>query len=201
VIRTPHHTPILLAAPALVLLASGCHAQRPWVDSDGDGWVNTLDCAPGDEAIHPDAPEVCRDGLDNNCNGVEDEYCERADHLRYFEICGVNARNEVVCWHDVFCGTNEVGEVVCWQPGSNVPLLDPQLSMAELETWARFPCGKGAWGEVTCVTPVAVSREFLPDGETRLLTAWEISPAFRTLRPVIQSDLQMTESPAAEFPQ
>ena len=199
-IQTPRHALPLLAAFALSLLLPGCHRQRPWVDSDGDGWVNKLDCAPGEEGIHPDAPEVCHDGVDNNCNGVEDEYCNSVDHLRYFEICGVNARNEVVCWHDVYCGTNDIGEVVCWQPGSNVPLLDPQLSLAQLETWARFPCGKGAWGEVECVTPVAVSREYLPDGETRFLSAWEISPAFRTLRPVIESELQMTEISATEVP-
>ena len=178
----------------------GCHNQRPWVDTDEDGWVNKLDCAPDEKSVHPDADEICGDGLDNNCNGVEDEYCGTMADLRFLEICGVNARNEVVCWHNTFCGTNEIGEIVCWDPSKNLPLLDPRLSMSELETWARYPCGRGAWGDVTCVTPVAVTHEQLPDGETRMLTAWEISPAFRTLRPVIETQLEMDERESAELP-
>jgi len=58
-----------------------------YLDADGDGWgtdADTLstcdppsnyvaysgDCDDGDDAIHPDATEVCNDGVDNNCDGT-----------------------------------------------------------------------------------------------------------------------------------
>ncbi len=42
------------------------------VDSDGDGTVDSLDCAPQNAAIHPGAAEVCN-GADDNCDGQTDE--------------------------------------------------------------------------------------------------------------------------------
>jgi len=44
-------------------------------DGDGDGvpWCN--DCADDNGAMRPGAPEICGNGLDDNCNGVVDEDC------------------------------------------------------------------------------------------------------------------------------
>ncbi len=197
--RSACHLPFLLL-PAVVLLASGCARLRPWEDSDEDGWVNKLDCAPTNAAVHPDAEETCRDGLDNNCNGLEDEYCEQMADVSFHELCAVNARGQVVCWHDTACGTNDTGEIVCWDPSRNLPLLDPQLTLAELETWARFPCGRSAFGDVTCVSPVRVASEDLPDGSTRVFSGWEISPAFRTLTPIVERNLDLEQTPSPELP-
>ena len=41
-------------------------------DDDNDQVPDTLDCAPLDKAINPDAEEIC-DGKDNNCNFIVDE--------------------------------------------------------------------------------------------------------------------------------
>jgi hypothetical protein len=42
------------------------------LDSDGDGVVDSADCAPLDPQVSPLALETC-DGTDNNCNGLLDE--------------------------------------------------------------------------------------------------------------------------------
>lgn len=47
-------------------------ALRGATDVDGDGYSSLLDggdCAPFDRAIHPRAPEIPGDGVDNNCIG------------------------------------------------------------------------------------------------------------------------------------
>lgn len=46
-----------------------------FLDSDGDGVPDPLDCAPFDPTIYPGAVERCGDGIDNNCNGQIDENC------------------------------------------------------------------------------------------------------------------------------
>lgn len=52
------------------------------LDADGDGFTaagacdgSRNDCNDNNAAIFPGAPEVCGDGLDNNCNGIIDEEC------------------------------------------------------------------------------------------------------------------------------
>jgi hypothetical protein len=50
--------------------------QDSAVDPDGDGFYGTEDCAEGDVAVHPGAPEVC-DGVDNDCDGQVDEGVEQ----------------------------------------------------------------------------------------------------------------------------
>jgi hypothetical protein len=44
-------------------------------DADGDGvpWCN--DCDDGNAAVHPGAPEICGNHVDDNCDGVVDENC------------------------------------------------------------------------------------------------------------------------------
>jgi len=43
-------------------------------DMDGDGWASTDgDCDDEDPSVYPGAEEICDDGLDSNCDGVQDE--------------------------------------------------------------------------------------------------------------------------------
>jgi hypothetical protein len=45
----------------------------PTVDSDGDGSVDSADCAPLNPAIYPGATEICNDAIDNDCDTFIDQ--------------------------------------------------------------------------------------------------------------------------------
>lgn len=44
------------------------------LDADGDGWNEEEDCNDADPRAFPGNPEVCDDGVDNDCNGYQDEW-------------------------------------------------------------------------------------------------------------------------------
>lgn len=45
-------------------------------DPPGEDWfADEADCDDTDDSIHPDAEEICEDGVDNNCDAVLDESC------------------------------------------------------------------------------------------------------------------------------
>ena len=41
-------------------------------DDDGDGWPLDEDCDDGSADIHPEAEEICDDGVDNDCDDAVD---------------------------------------------------------------------------------------------------------------------------------
>lgn len=46
-------------------------------DEDGDGWtVEAGDCDDDDETVYPNAPEECYDGVDADCDEVDDNDCD-----------------------------------------------------------------------------------------------------------------------------
>ncbi len=61
----------LLSEADLQALAQGYDCE---FDADGDGFDDYQgDCDDGDASAHPDAEEICDDGVDNDCNGEIDE--------------------------------------------------------------------------------------------------------------------------------
>ena len=60
--------------PLLVfwLLLSCRHDIEVFIDVDGDGYPDTVDCDDTNPFRYPEANEVC-DGVDNNCDGIVDE--------------------------------------------------------------------------------------------------------------------------------
>jgi PGF-pre-PGF domain-containing protein len=66
------------------------------VDADGDGYNNTVDCDDSDAGINPGAVEVCGDGVDQNCDGVDMACsCPDVDGDGYFDAaCGGNDCND-----------------------------------------------------------------------------------------------------------
>jgi hypothetical protein len=48
-------------------------------DADGDGYRWCDECDDANPAVHPGAPEICGNGIDDNCNGQIDEGCAIGD--------------------------------------------------------------------------------------------------------------------------
>jgi hypothetical protein len=54
---------------------AACKRSGSGADADGDGYRFCEDCRDDNAAINPAAPEVCGNGVDDNCNGSFDEGC------------------------------------------------------------------------------------------------------------------------------
>jgi MYXO-CTERM domain-containing protein len=63
------------------LLITGCE------DGDGDGYCDGEDCDDADPAVNPGALEVCDDGIDDNCDGVDEASDDDGD--TYIDIACV----------------------------------------------------------------------------------------------------------------
>ena len=68
------------------LLLVGC-PDASTADFDGDGTEDFYDCAPADPDIHPGAPEIRDDGIDQDCNG-SDLACDADGDGVLAEACG-----------------------------------------------------------------------------------------------------------------
>jgi hypothetical protein len=53
-----------------------CWDSGTGVDQDGDGVIWCHDCRDDMASVHPGAPEVCGNMIDDNCNGVIDTDCQ-----------------------------------------------------------------------------------------------------------------------------
>ena len=47
--------------------------EDPYEDADRDGYAQSEDCNDASADSHPDADEICDDGLDNDCDGLTDD--------------------------------------------------------------------------------------------------------------------------------
>ena len=76
--------------------ADAIDAPTWYSDADGDGYgdldggvvscdppadsvTNAADCDDADDSVHPDADEICNDGLDNDCDGILGPCSEQVD--------------------------------------------------------------------------------------------------------------------------
>jgi hypothetical protein len=90
----------------LILLLAGCTSL--YVDEDEDGYIAASDqgddCDDNDPDVHPDAEEVCGDGVDNDCDGTVDSVGDTdADGVDACDDCDDNDP-------DVHIGAEEVAD-------------------------------------------------------------------------------------------
>lgn len=66
-----------VAACQQCIVTSGCMATFAdcvgFTDADNDGWAAQSECNDNAATIYPNAPDVCGDNLDNDCDGQVDE--------------------------------------------------------------------------------------------------------------------------------
>ena len=74
-----HDSRATICALLSLSFVAGCATPSDYSDFDGDGSIDSVDCAPDDSSIHPLATELCGDGVDNDCDeGVD---CDDNDCL------------------------------------------------------------------------------------------------------------------------
>lgn len=87
---------------------SSCAYLTSVTDSDGDGYdiECDVDCDDNNVSIHPDAVEICSDGLDNNCNNFTD--CE--EHSCDGLSCGekMECGGDGNCYHEADTDRNKI---------------------------------------------------------------------------------------------
>ena len=59
-------------AMAMVMRAS----RQKTVDQPSGYVLNPVDCDDTNSSVNPAADEICDNGMDDNCNGTEDEGCD-----------------------------------------------------------------------------------------------------------------------------
>ncbi len=136
--------------------SGGLDSATEPVDSDGDGTVDSADCAPDDPEIHPGAQEPCDGDEDLNCDGQAPTGCRTCglvlssgagveDGVYTLDIDGHDGEQEPFeTWCDLATtggGWNLVQRTT-WSPD------ETEILFTDYETWRTTSLGSPDSGEV-----------------------------------------------------
>ncbi len=89
-------------------------------DGDGDGALCSQDCDDGDPAIAPGMPEICDDGIDQDCSGLAD------DGLGCKPVCELASDGETLYHLCIQELPWEIARSQCQAAGGDLPILDSE---------------------------------------------------------------------------
>ena len=124
---------------------SDTDADSDAVDADSDGWTAEQgDCADADPAVNPGADEICRNGIDDDCDGtaagceLESGSLAGADVMWTGEEAGDNAGGSLGGPGD-FNGDGW-GDVAIGAPAAASSRPGPRSPVATPSKWPLSPC-------------------------------------------------------------
>ncbi|HVJ21294.1 MAG TPA: putative metal-binding motif-containing protein [Polyangiaceae bacterium] len=119
---TPEGYPVAAACEFLFQDLIACLSAPPVcdVDNDGDGSCEGVDCDDFDPSVRPGAPDICNDGIDQNCDGVDSTVCAPAQWTCDSNFYGTDDGCDCGCGiADPDCTDPTVGACqYCGDPGS-----------------------------------------------------------------------------------
>jgi len=101
---------------------AGCNLGACLPDSDSDGYEDSIDCAPNNASIHPNATEICN-LVDDNCNNQTDENSCPDLSISSCELVSQNpATNDWVMFKVVLNNTGfSTAENIYWKMDTDSP--------------------------------------------------------------------------------
>src|SRR3989344_4624752 len=102
-----------------------------------------IDCDDTDNKIFPNAPELCGDGIDNNCDGFIDDKCA--------EVCGTYVRCADVNNDDTYsqpkrCGVSSNSAAPWYNDGEDCNLQGRKCYAINIKPQTSFTYGEGKTG-------------------------------------------------------
>ncbi|PIR89082.1 MAG: hypothetical protein COU07_02535, partial [Candidatus Harrisonbacteria bacterium CG10_big_fil_rev_8_21_14_0_10_40_38] len=111
-------------------------------DNDGDGYAPPADCNDNDPNIHPGAPEICGDTIDQNCDGSDNTSCSSYNLQYCTNFVGGSRQGYTctdpkgICLSNNMCVNGQTG--ACVEEG----ILPGSTALCAVNTW--YGCANSA---------------------------------------------------------
>ncbi|MBN2495618.1 MAG: hypothetical protein JXR96_13575 [Deltaproteobacteria bacterium] len=161
---------VILSLGLCLFLACSSDTSEPTCDEDGDGYdadteeCGGVDCDDGDASIHPNADEICGDGVDQDCSGSDLQCnCEDADEDGYLDAdCGGDDCDDGDA--ETYPGADEVCDSADNDCNGTVDDMGDQTCGVGVCENTVVVCANGRLQECTPLEPTEVHEGSCDDG-------------------------------------